>query len=790
MESNEELVQENRALRDRLHHLAEASLRINESLDYDVVLQEVIDNARYLTGSRYGVIASLDEAGGLDTVLSSGTTEAEHQQLMEVPEGLKIFEHFRQLSVPTNEASYHAYATSVGLNTDIPLQVGRFLSAPIKHQRESVGTVYLGRGSDGREFSEEDVETLVTFASQAALVIANARRYRDEQRARNDLEALIDTSPVGVIVFDARTGAPVSFNREAMRIAETLMAPEHPTEQLLEAVLVRRSDGREFPLQDLYRAEVLSAGQTVRAEEILLTGPDGRALNALVNATTSTSEQGKVERVVVTLQDLTALEDMERLRAEFLAMVSHELRTPLSTVRGSVSALLDEVSQMHPTEVRQFHRIILEQTDRMRALIADLLDVARIETGTLPISPEPTDLAALVDDAGNAFRLAGSRHNLRVDIPPDLPWVMADRFRIVQVLSNLLTNASRHSPDSSTITVSAAPGNLHVSVSVADEGQGIPAERLPFLFRKFSRIESEEQGSDTGLGLAVCKGIVEAHGGRIGAISEGPGRGALFTFTLPTIEEAGFVSPALPTQLATGSSRSSVAEQVRILAVDDDPQALRYIRDAVAGSGYVVVATGDPQEALRLMSEEKPELVLLDLMLPGVDGIELMQEIMNQGDVPVIFVSAYGQDNLIARAFEMGADDYVVKPFSPTELVARIRAALRRRAMPEPRTPYVRGDLTINYVERRVTLQGHPVHLTAIEYRLIAELSANAGHVLTYQHLLRRVWGTDGHGDMRPMRTAISAIRHKLGDNAEEPAYILTEFRTGYLMPRPDASAN
>ena len=793
MRSNEELVQENRSLRERLSRLSEASLRINESLDYIVVLQEVIDNARYLTGARYGVIASMDEAGGLDTVLTSGTTEDEHRQFMELPEGQKIFEHFRLLSAPASVADYYEYATAVGLPAVLPVPVGRCLSAPIKHQRESVGTIYLGHEPDGREFSEEDVETLVTFSSQAALVIANAanaRRHREERRARADLETLVETSPVGVVVFDAGTGAPVSFNREAVRIMETMTAPEQPAERLLEAMPVRWADGREFSLQDLSMAGVLSAGRSVRAEEIVLTGPDGRTLNALVNATAIPSERGEVERVVVTLQDLTALEDAERLRAEFLATVSHELRTPLSTVRGSVSALLDEVAPMHPTEVRQFHRIILEQTDRMRALIADLLDVARIETGTLPVSPEPTDLATLVDEAANAFRLAGSRHNLRLEIPADLPWVMADRFRIVQVLNNLLTNAGRHSPDSSTITVSAAAGNLHVSVSVADEGRGIPAEGLPRLFQKFSRIESEEQGGDTGLGLAVCKGIVEAHGGRIGAVSGGPGLGARFTFTLPTVEESGFVSPAPPARLAAAPARRSVGEHVRILAVDDDPQALRYIRDAVAGSGYSVVATGDPQEAPRLLAEEKPQLVLLDLMLPGVDGIDLMRELLDQGDVPVIVVSAYGQDNLISRAFETGADDYVVKPFSPTELVARIRAVLRRRERPEPDAPFVLGDLSVNYADRRVTLQGRPVNLTDIEYRFMAELSANAGRVLTYQHLQRRVWGVAENRDVRPIRTVVNSIRRKLGDSAEAPAYIQTEFRVGYSLPRPDASEN
>ena len=306
------------------------------------------------------------------------------------------------------------------------------------------------------------------------------------------------------------------------------------------------------------------------------------------------------------MQDMTPLEELERLRAEFLAMVSHELRTPLATVRGSVSALLDEASNLHPAEMRQFHRIIFEQTDRMRALIADLLDVARIETGNLPVSPEPTDLAVLAGEAGTAFRVGGQGHNLRIDIPPDLPWVMADRSRIIQVLGNLLTNAARHSPESSTIRVSAASGEFHVSVSVSDDGRGIAAESLPHLFRRFSRIESEVQGGDTGLGLAVCKGIVEAHGGRIWAESDGPGMGARFTFTLPTIEEAGFVSPAPPIQLSARPTRRSMREQVRILVVDDDPQALRFVRDALVKSGYEAIATGDPANVPRLMEEEKP----------------------------------------------------------------------------------------------------------------------------------------------------------------------------------------
>ena len=786
MNREDDLLQENQALRERLSRLSEASVRINESLDFNVVLQEVIDNARYLTNARYGVIASMDEVGGLDSVLTSGTTEDEHRQLLELPDGTRIFDHFIKIPGPFRVDNYYEYAVSVGLEGLLPMTVFGGVAAPITHRGVPVGIIWLGHELEVKRFSDEDVETLVMFASQAAMVISNARRYRDEMRSRTDLETLISTTPVGVAVFNARSGAPVSTNREWMRIIDALLAPDEPPESLRETLTIRRADGRELRLADVPIDQLLRAGEKVRAEEMVFSVPNGRSVTVMLNGNPILSKDGEVESLIVTMQDMTPLKEVERLRAEFLAMVSHELRTPLATVRGSVSALLDEFPDMHPAEMRQFHRIILEQTDRMRALIADLLDVARIETGTLPVSPQPTDLAVVIGEAGNALRIGGHSHNLSIDIPRDLPWVMVDKSRIIQVLGNLLANAARHSPESSTVRVSATPGDLQVSVSVSDEGRGIPAESLPHLFRKFSRIETEDQGGDTGLGLAVCKGIVEAHGGRIWAESDGPGLGARFTFTLPTVEEAGFVSPEPSHQLSTLAARRAARDQLRILAVDDDDQALRYIRDALVKSGYAVIATGDPEDVSRLVQEEKPHLVLLDLMLPGVDGIDLMREIVSAGDVPVVFVSAYGQDQLIAKAFEMGADDYVVKPFSPTELVARIRAALRRRTTSEPSTPYVVGDLTIDYTERRVTLGGIPIDFTAIQYRLLVELAANAGRVLTYEHLLRRVWGSDGDADVRPMRTAISSIRGKLGDDADNPTYIFTKLRVGYSMPRPD----
>ena len=240
---------------------------------------------------------------------------------------------------------------------------------------------------------------------------------------------------------------------------------------------------------------------------------------------------------MVTMQDMTQLEETERMRAEFLGMVSHELRLPLTSIWGSVMAMQESPEDLDPVEMRQFMRIILDQVGSMRDLIGDLLDVARIETGALPINPEPVEVAALVDRARNTFVSSGGRSNLDIDVASDLPLVMADRRRVVQVIGNLLINAARHSPESSAISVSAVRDGVYVEISVADEGRGIPTERLPHLFRKFSGRDDDDPGGDTGLGLAICKGIVEAHGGRIRAESDGPGLGARFVFTLPAAAE-------------------------------------------------------------------------------------------------------------------------------------------------------------------------------------------------------------------------------------------------------------
>lgn len=570
-------------LRACLTGLSETSLRISQSLDLETVLNEVVDNVRTLTGARYGGIATLDDTGQVHDFITSGFTEEEHRRLLDMPEGPALFEYFGRFPGLLKLRDLNDYTGSLGFSVDLP-EVNAFMGTPIRRRGVDVGCLYVAAKEGGEEFTSEDEEILVLFASQAATAIVNARRHRDERETRLGLETLIDTSPVAVLVFDAKTGVPLSVNEETRRLVGAAHGDGRPLEQLFEALTFRRADGREYPLDKLSLTQMLQNGATVRAEEVVIYFPDGHSITALVNATPVRSQEGAVASVVVTLQDMTPLEELERLRSEFLGMVSNELRTPLTTIKGASATVLGAASPLAAAETRQFFRIIDEQADHMRDLINDLLDMTRIEAGTLAIAPEPTEMARVVDEARNAFLRTGAGNSIEVALAPDLPWVMADRQRIIQVFNNLFANASRHSPVSSAISVSAVQEAFHVAVSVADKGEGVSTERMPHLFKKFFRLDGEGAQRNiegTGLGLAICKGIVEAHGGRIWAESDGPGLGMRFTFTLPIVSGAAGGAAAGPEPL------SADAEPVAgILVIDDNPRTLRYVRNTLVEAGY------------------------------------------------------------------------------------------------------------------------------------------------------------------------------------------------------------
>ena len=477
--------------RSRISRLSSASQRICASLDVSAVLQEIVDAARELTDASFGVIAIIGESGQPEEFSTSGFTPDEHHLMTNWPGGPRLFEHFRSLPGPLRLPDLGEYVQSLGFSLD-QARPKTFQGMPMRHGGVHVGNFLLGDKAGGGEFTGEDEEVLVLFASQAATAVANARRYLAEQRARADLEALVNTAPVGVVVFDAQTGRPVSLNEETRRILNHLGMSGRSPEQLLNMVTVTRADGRQHALAELRLAEVLRTATPVRAEEIVIRVPDGRSVTTLVNATPTRSESGAIDSVVVTFQDLSPMEGLERLRGEFLGMVSHELRVPLTSIKGSAATVLGSPSILDPVEMLHFFRIIDEQANHMAGLVSDLLDLGRIETGTLSVSPKPVEVTSLVDEARNTFLSGGGRNAVEIDLPLDLPLVLADRRRIVQVLNNLISDASKHSPETSPIRVSASQNGVFLEISVSDKGNVVPQDRLHPLFGKHQRAEGDD----------------------------------------------------------------------------------------------------------------------------------------------------------------------------------------------------------------------------------------------------------------------------------------------------------
>jgi two-component system KDP operon response regulator KdpE len=232
-----------------------------------------------------------------------------------------------------------------------------------------------------------------------------------------------------------------------------------------------------------------------------------------------------------------------------------------------------------------------------------------------------------------------------------------------------------------------------------------------------------------------------------------------------------------------------MGKRTSILLVDDDPQLIRLVRANLEPAGYKVLVALEARSALELIDAEMPDIIVLDIMLPEIDGYELCQRIREFSAVPIIMLTAKVEDSDKVRGLKLGADDYVTKPFNVQELLARIEAVLRRTQSPEeassPRT-FSGGDVTVDFVQRRVMVRGQEVALTLTEYKLLSQLVSNAGRVMLHRELLTRVWGPEYQDELEYLRAYIRHLRQKLEADPHQPKYILARPGVGYIFVSPE----
>jgi CheY-like chemotaxis protein len=370
----------------------------------------------------------------------------------------------------------------------------------------------------------------------------------------------------------------------------------------------------------------------------------------------------------------SAVQEADRRKNEFLAMLAHELRNPLAPIRNAVHILASAESL--PPKLGWARDVIGRQADHMARLIDDLLDVSRIVQGKVAVKPETLHLATLIERSVEASspRLGAREQVLDVVLPREPIELEGDSVRLSQVLSNLINNACKFSPPRSRIRLEANYVDGELQIAVKDEGTGIAAEFLPHIFDLFAQADQSLDRSQGGLGigLTLVKHLVELHGGRVWATSEGLGKGAQVTISLPARVGA---QPAEATPSAPARTAAAQPQASRILVVDDLAASAETLMALLEMEGFEVRVAHEGQEALRVAREFRPHVVLLDIGLPGMNGFEVAHGLRSQPESQealLIALTGYGEAESRSRSAQAGFDFHMVKPADVNLLLAML----------------------------------------------------------------------------------------------------------------------
>ncbi len=595
-----------------------------------------------------------------------------------------------------------------------------WLGVPMVVAGQVIGVCSLD-STEADGFGEEQIQLGESLAAQAAFAIQNARLFGKVESQKRYSESLLQHSPAAIVSVD-RDGNVSSWNPAAERLfgyteaeawgrnldALVTSSPEMPTEaQSITHITLSGSSRRAITRRcrkdgTLVDVEILSVPVSM----------DEQNLGSLVIY----HDISELKRAEKELQEAKAVaEAATQAKSAFLTSVSHELRTPLTSILGFSKIIdnrlrqrifpqvraEDQRTQRAMRQVTENIQIIADEGERLTALINDVLDLAKIESGKVEWREEPLSVPKLVDRAAAATEALFAQKGLPLirEIAGDLPEIMGDEDRLIQVLINLFSNAIKFTEEGS-VTCRARRAGGAIEVGVTDTGIGIDEEDLPLVFQQFKQVGDTltDKPKGTGLGLPICKEIVEHHGGRIWVQSE-PGQGSTFSFTLPipatsvgkeadrlprTIDVESLLQQLKARQASPMPSRQD--GECRILIVDDDVHIRELLRQELLEAGYRVGEAADGREALAHIRRERPDLVILDVLMPEMSGFDVAAVLKSDPqtmDLPILILSIVEDRD---RGHHLGVDGYLTKPVTAAVVLEEVERLLvqgvsRRRVM-------------------------------------------------------------------------------------------------------------
>jgi PAS domain S-box-containing protein len=410
------------------------------------------------------------------------------------------------------------------------------------------------------------------------------------------------------------------------------------------------------------------------------------------NTDVEEQHRARIARQRLLESERTARAEAERvshMKDEFLATLSHELRTPLSAILGWSQLLSKE--PVDPVDLKEGLQTIERNARVQTQLIEDLLDMSRIISGKLRMEVQSLAPQQFVRAAIETVRPAAQVKGIRIEqmIPQDTTLITGDPNRLQQVIWNLLSNAIKFTPAGGAVRVMLENVNSHVEISISDSGQGIAPDFLPHVFERFRQADSSttRKHGGLGLGLAIVKTLVELHGGSVRAMSGGEGKGSIFTVSLPLAEAILHGTPSLPeTHRPKKASPSTdlLIQGVRVLAVDDELDSRVLIKRILEECGCEVFIAGSASDALRVLQEFKPDVIVSDIGMPEVDGYEFLRRVRSISqtrETPAIALTAFARDDDRARALRAGFLAHIAKPLEPSELLATIASVIKGAGM-------------------------------------------------------------------------------------------------------------
>lgn len=504
-------------------YLLEISRAITQELDLDNLLARILRISIEMLAGQAGLIALRQDTGGWDVAASSGVSapflgylETMLSQISEQDDP-SIFE-LREINRIVQNLTRMA---SFGLLTGVGL--------PLLVQQHVIGVIFIFRNYSG-VFSANDRALLESFADQAAIAVYNARLYTQVSREKQRLDAILDSAADGILIISAdhriercnpafsyMIGIPVEAIRKR-RHEDIIVFTKKK-----EGMTLEEAEMGGWPLTPT--ATLYVEGDLERHTGIPL--PVGITYAPLVNP------DGSLGSIIATIRDITRFREAEELKTTFISVISHELKTPVALIKGYVSTLRREDAQWDSSIIQDGLAVIEEEADRLTELIENLLDATRLQAGVLSMNLSDLALNTLIEKIAQKFQTQTTQHSIIVDLPDDLPVVMADENRISQLISNLISNAIKYSPEGGDIRISGQTRSDKVIICVSDEGCGISPEDIPHVFDRFYRSEdAKKKTKGAGLGLYLARAVVEAHGGQIWVDPKAE-KGTRICFSLP-----------------------------------------------------------------------------------------------------------------------------------------------------------------------------------------------------------------------------------------------------------------